>query len=116
MLSSGQPAEEVRDAWLGRRLLTLPNRLAVSVSDLVGLPDSTAIGISVVPDGFENELYYPLHGQCPICAQETEPDSRRAICLHVRFRGLDCICVPAWAHRGCIEACTETEVDAGIPW
>jgi hypothetical protein len=111
-----QTSEEFRLAWRGRRLRALQTPLAVALGDLLGLPGSEAVGISVVPFGFEDQLFYPLHGQCPLCAEETESELRRAICIHMRFKGRDNFCVPAWAHSACVEACAETEVEAGVPW
>ena len=57
-------AEEMRQAWRGRRLRALQRPLAVTSSDLMGLPEFEARGISVVPSQFQDTLFYPLDGLC----------------------------------------------------
>jgi hypothetical protein len=54
-----QAFEEFRLAWRGRRLRALQTPLAVALADLVGLPDSEAVGISAVPFGFEEPIVLP---------------------------------------------------------
>ena len=113
---AAESQEAWREAWRGRRLRTLPGPLAIKTSDLLGLPDVEVSGVSLVPVGFEDTMFYPVSGQCPICGEATEAQSRRAINVHFRYRGLDAICVGAWGHTPCIERCAETEMDAGVPW
>ncbi len=114
--AADQAVDEFRNAWSGRRVRTLQKPLAVSVSELIGLPDAEAIGISLVPTGFEDKLSYLAGPHCPLCGEETGSDSPRAIVVHVRFRGRDSLYVPAWGHSACVDGCPETDTDAGVPW